>query len=115
MAYPTNPHFSIPFRLAGTAIAVTEQDTAAEVADCVELNLRTVQGERATLTSFGRPDNLEFITNRDLAIAEVQQTIEDNEPRARAMIESDDTYADEGILRLRAMWGWNQDDGSGES
>ena len=113
MSYPVNPHFGLPFRVVGTSIAVTEQDTAAEVADCVELCLRTVQGERATLTSFGRPDNLEFITNRDLAIAEVQQTIEDNEPRALAHIESDDSQADEGILRLKAMWSWNQDGGDG--
>ena len=111
MSYPTNPHLSIPFRLDGNRIAVTEQDTSMEVADCVELCLRTVQGERATLTSFGRPDNLEFITDRDLAVAEVQQTIEDNEPRAKALIERDDSQADQGILRLKAMWGWNQQDG----
>jgi len=105
------PHLSLPPRLDGTHLAVTEQDTAAEVADCVELTLRTVQGERRTLPSFGRPDNLEFITNRDLAVAETQQTIEDNEPRAQGMVESDDSQADEGILRLKAMWGWNQDGG----
>ena len=104
-------HFSMPFRLEGDHFAVTEQDTSAEVADCVELALRTVQGERRTLPSFGRPDFLEFTSNRDLAAAELEQTIDAAEPRARGYVERDDDQAEEGILRLRAMWGWDQDEG----
>lgn len=108
-----NPHFSMPFRLQGDHFAVTEQDTSAEVADCVELTLRTVQGERRTLPEFGRPDFLEFTSDRDLAVAETQQAIEAAEPRARVMLERDDGEADEGILRLRAMWGFDTDDDEG--
>jgi hypothetical protein len=111
MAYPTNPHLGLPFRVEGNAFAVTEQDTADEVADCVELALRTVQGERRTLSSFGRPDHLEFISDRDLAQAEIEQTIEDAEPRARGYVERDDSQADQGILRLKAMWAWTQQGG----
>jgi hypothetical protein len=111
MSYPTNPHLGLPFRLDGIAFAVTEQDTSAEVADCVELALRTVQGDRRTLSSFGRPDNLEFISNRDLAQAEIEQTIEDAEPRAQGVVDRDDSQADEGVLRLKAMWAWTQEGG----
>jgi phage baseplate assembly protein W len=113
MAYPTNPHFGMPFRLQRHAFAVTEQDTAAEVADCVELTLRTVQGERRTLPEFGRPDFLEFTSDRELAVAETQQAIENAEPRARAMLERDDDHAEEGILRLRAMWSFDEGDDEG--
>lgn len=104
------PHFSLPFRLEGSSIAVTEQDSAAEVADCVELTLRTVEGERRTLPAFGRSD-IVFTTDRDLAQATIEQAIDDAEPRARAYVERDDDAADEGILRLRAMWGWAHEGG----
>lgn len=109
MAEP--PHFAVPFRLERDHFAVNEQDTSDDVADCVEMTLRTVQGERRTLPSFGRPDVLEFTTDRDLAQASVQQAIDDAEPRARAYVERDDGEADEGILRLRAMWGWSHEGG----
>ena len=105
-----HPHFAMPFRLEGDHFAVNEQDTSDEVADCVELTLRTVQGERRTLPEFGRPDFLEFTSDRDLAVAETQQAIENAELRARAFLERDDSEADDGILRLRAMWGYDQDD-----
>jgi hypothetical protein len=105
------PHFSQPFRLEGHSIAVTEQDSNADVADCVELTLRTVQGERRTLPAFGRPDTLVFTTDRDLAQAMIEQAIDDAEPRARAYVEREDDAADEGILRLRAMWGWAHEGG----
>jgi phage baseplate assembly protein W len=113
VSYPVDPHLSMPFRLDGDHFAVTGQDTAAEVADCVELTLRTVQGERRTLPEFGRPDFLEFTSDRDLVVAETQQAIEAAEPRARAMVERDDRDAQEGILRLQAMWGFDEatDDG----
>ena len=103
------PHWSLPPRLDGRSFAVTEQDSSDEIADCVELALRTVQGERRTLPEFGRPDFLEFTSDRDLAVAETQQTIEATEPRARTIIERDDRDADQGVLRLRAMWGWASD------
>lgn len=90
---------------------MNEQDSSDDVADCVEMTLRTVQGERRTLPSFGRSDLLEFTTDRDLAQAQVQQAVDDAEPRARAYVERDDAEADAGILRLRAMWGWSHEGG----
>jgi hypothetical protein len=105
------PHFSVPFRLEGSHFAVNEQDSTDDVADCVEMTLRTVEGERRTLPSFGRSDLLVFTTDRDLAQASLQQAVDDAEPRARSYVERDDGEADEGILRLRAMWGWSHEGG----
>jgi hypothetical protein len=107
------PHFGQPFRLEGDHFAVTEQESANEVADCVELTLRTVQGERRTLPAFGRPDFLEFTSDRELALSETQSAIEEHEPRALPMIERGDTdaEAEQGIMRLQAMWGWTGDPG----
>jgi phage baseplate assembly protein W len=50
------PHFSLPFRLSGTSFAVSEQDSAEEIADCVEAILRTPEGSRIDVPGFGRPD-----------------------------------------------------------
>lgn len=104
------PHWSLPFRFEllpdGTRrVAVTEQDSVEEVRDCVELILRTVQSERATLPEFGRPAILEFTTDRELARSLVQQAIDESEPRAQAIVEAApvDTQ-DEGLLRLLAMY-----------
>ena len=114
MTYPTLPHFSMPFRLEGASFAANEQDTAEEVADCVELTLRTVQGERRTLPDFGRPDRLVFSTDRLLAVNSVQQAIEHGEPRARPLVESDASDAEQGIMRLRVMWAQDPDIAGGE-
>jgi phage baseplate assembly protein W len=113
---PANPHFSLPFRFERLAdgtqrTAVTEQDTALEIGDAVELTLRTIQGERATLPGFGRPESLLFTLDRDLARSMVQEAIDDAEPRVRALVEAApiDTQ-DPGLLRLIALY----DIGEGE-
>jgi hypothetical protein len=105
------PHFALPFHFAvrpdgSLEVAVTEQDTSEEVADCIELAGRTVQGERVNLREFGRPDSLEFAIDRELARAQLQQALEAAEPRAAMFVTADaiDEW-DEGTLRLRAMFG----------
>lgn len=106
---PDPRHFTIPFRFetlrTGRARAAsTEQDTPAEVADCVEVIIRTTAGERAQLPGFGRPDSLEFGTGVDLARAQLQTAIDESEPRARAVVEGDYDPNDPGVMRLRAMY-----------
>jgi phage baseplate assembly protein W len=51
------PHLALPFRLAGTSFAVTEQDSPEEIGDCVESILRTPEGSRIDVPAFGRPDD----------------------------------------------------------
>ena len=107
---PEHPHFSLPFRFEQLAdgtrrTAVTEQDTAEEIGDCVELTLRTVQGERGTLPGFGRPEALVFTLERELARSMVQEVVDDAEPRVRAMIEAAPIDSqDPGLLRLIALY-----------
>ena len=107
---PTNPHFSLPFRFnfqrgGRLGIAVTEQDTTDEIADCVELCVRTYQGQRPTLPGFGRPQMLLFTTQRELARSLLQQAIDEAEPRVEALIQKDAPDAsDEGLMRLLAMY-----------
>ena len=106
---PDPRHFAYPFRFeklrTGQArVASTLQDTPEEVADAVEVIVRTTAGERATLPGFGRPDSLESGTGVDLARAQLQTAIDESEPRARAIVEGDYDPNDPGVMRLRAMY-----------
>ena len=104
------PHFSLPFRfdeLRGgeRTVSVTEQDSAEEVGDCVELILRTEQGQRQTMPGFGRPESLAFTTDRQLVQSQVQNTVDEHEPRVRAVIQQADLDVnDPGLVRLLAMY-----------
>jgi hypothetical protein len=104
------PHLSLPFRfelLRGgqRAVPVTEQDSYDEIGDCVELTLRTEQGQRQNLPAFGRPQTLAFTQDRELARAQVQQTVDDAEPRVQAIVQQGDfDPADPGVLRLLTMY-----------
>jgi phage baseplate assembly protein W len=89
------PHFALPFRfdtLRGgeRAVPVTEQDTNEEIGDCVELTLRTEQGQRQTMPSFGRPESLAFTSDRQLVQSQVQNTVDEHEPRVRAVVQQAD-------------------------
>jgi len=107
---PDRPHFSLPFRVRrdrqGRAfIPVTEQDSLAEIGDCVELCLRYEHGDRRTLPSFGRPRSLAFTVDREFARAAVQQTIDEWEPRVRALVHNAaHDPEDPGLLRILALY-----------
>lgn len=107
---PEPRHFAVPFRferfrgMGRARAATTLQGTPAEIADCVELVIRTVSGERQTLPTFGRPDTLEFASSLELARVQLQQAIDDGEPRARAIVEGDYDSTDPAVMRLRAMY-----------
>jgi hypothetical protein len=102
------PHFSLPFRFewrgGRLVVPVTEQDSPDEIADCVELALRYEQGDRRSMPGYGRPRTLAFTTDDELARAQIQQTIDDAEPRVRAVIGSAFDTDDPGLLRIRAMY-----------
>lgn len=54
---PTDtPHFDLPFRITGAAVAVLEQDTIEDVINCCKVILVTPVGFRSEVPAFGRPD-----------------------------------------------------------
>lgn len=107
---PERPHFGLPFRFdmmrgGRQAIAVTEQDEPLEIADCVELAVRTEQGQRRTMPAFGRPPALVFLTDREMQRAAISQTIAENEPRAADVVHRHPIdWEDPGMQRLTADW-----------
>ncbi len=88
---PDNPHFDIPFRLQVAGAAVVEQDTYEEIANCVEVIIRTPYGFRDDTPDFGFP-SLELRT-QPLLTSEVREVVDQQEPRAAVlMYEMPDFY-----------------------
>jgi phage baseplate assembly protein W len=110
------PHLALPFAFAARGVVVsgvtpvryvpvTEQDSLAEIGDCVELTLRTEQGQRRTLPEYGRPQSLAFTQDRELARAQVQAAVDLAEPRVRALVQQGELDPDDqGLLRLLTMY-----------
>jgi hypothetical protein len=105
----TIPHFDLPFRFVargagGVQAAVVEQDSLAEIGNAVELVVRFEQGDRRTLPGYGRPRTLAFTTDPELARAQIQQAIDDAEPRVRALVTAAFDSTDPGLLRILTMY-----------
>lgn len=95
------PHFVLPFRIdPHTAAAATvEQDSLDDIAHCVEAVLRTRPGERDENPDFGSPE----LTFRSVPVhtADIQDAVEQWEPRASILIEEAPTRFGELLERLQ--------------
>jgi phage baseplate assembly protein W len=78
------PHFSLPFRFAGSSVAVNEQDSIEEVADACLAILLCPVGFRVELPSFGLEDPTFTSPAPDLDT--VREALDQWEPRAAAAI-----------------------------
>lgn len=74
------PHFSLPFRIAGGAAAVVDQDSSDEIADCVAAVCLTIKGARIEEPSYGISDPT--FMRGDQAAAGLLADIRPWEPRA---------------------------------
>lgn len=92
------PHLAIPFRIErnGSA-AVIEQDTVDDVAQCVEVLLSTVEGERIELPSYGVPD---YLFKVNFNIPAIMGQIEQWEPRAAVLVSDAPDRLDDMIRTL---------------
>ena len=112
---PPPQHFTLPFTWAPQpnntlAAATNAQDSIADVAACVEAVVRTMQGERDALPTFGRPALL-FDSDQEAVKSSLQQAIDDAEPRVQALIDLDLDTADEAYWHLRALYQFGPDEG----
>jgi phage baseplate assembly protein W len=98
-----NPHFDLPFRFVGStttnkSAAVVEQNSFADIADCVEAIVRTPLGFRNDAPEFGFPD-LEFL-EQPIVSEDVVELVQAQEPRARVLITEQTDLIDVLIDRL---------------
>lgn len=83
------------------ALATSVQDSPAHVADCVEIILRTREGQRALLPDFGRPD-LEFEVDDETVASLLQDAVDRYEKRWRVIVDGEHDPDDPGVVRLFA-------------
>lgn len=98
MALQLVPHFDLPFRFSGSSVAVVEQDSAEDVANCVEAIVRTPNGTRDDSPEFGLDD--QTFLNQNLDSAAILAQIEYQEPRSRLVVESEPDFLDNLIARV---------------
>lgn len=101
------PHFTLPFQWAtattgGLAARECEQESALEVGSCAEAIIRTVQGQRTTLPSFGIPQE-EFNTSAEMTRAMIAQALRDQEPRVDALVSAEPSHDDELVQQVRVL------------
>jgi len=80
----TAPHFSYPFRFASPGVAVNEQDSADEIADCVLAILLCPLGYRVELPTFGIPDPT--FSTPEVDVDSLQAAVDVWEPRATTTV-----------------------------
>ena len=112
---PPPQHFTLPFTWqpapGNTIVAATNpQDSNADIAACVEAIVRTMQGERDALPTFGRPAVL-FETDEDAIQSGLQQAIDNHEPRVQSLIDLDVDDGDEALWHIRALYQFGPDEG----
>lgn len=92
---PDVPQFSLPLRLQGTDFATVEQDSSQELADRVNILVRTPPGWLDGAPGFGLADQQFRKGGAD--IAEVGRQIDTWVPDAGAVLEHDPTGLDEAL------------------
>lgn len=95
MATAAIPHFDIPFRYNKGTPAVVEQDSVAEVANCVLAICSTEPGQFFDSPDFGLRDMT--FSQQPIKREEMLQAIQQWEPRAITSIDSFISAIDEAI------------------
>lgn len=95
------PHFSLPFRFASPAAAVTEQDSVDEIADCVLAILLCPLGYRVELPEFGLPDVV--FSSPQVDLGSLRTAIEAWEPRAAVTLSENTDLLDELLTHIETQ------------
>jgi phage baseplate assembly protein W len=101
------PHFAHPFRVdASGSVAVLDQDTDEEIAQCVQVLLSTTVGERIEVPTYGIPNPV-FRNQSTVDDANMAAAVRKWEPRATALVHS--TVIDESLRHVLVELELSQD------
>lgn len=92
------PHFDIPFRFGAKGAVTVEQDSFEDIANCVEVIVRTPVGFRDDNPSFGFPQT-EF-SQQPIITSDVVEIVASQEPRAVVVMSDKPDALDELIDRI---------------
>lgn len=93
------PQFNLPFKLSADGVACVEQDSYEDIANCVELIVRTPVGFRDDAPDRGFPQ-LEFLEQNQLQGILPTQIVTAQEPRADVLLSSKPDAIDALIERV---------------
>lgn len=104
------PKIAFPVRFSNGRMVANEQDSDAEIAGCIETNLRTLKGQRIERPDFGM---------NDLVMSEISGAVAPDyysdiiaqEPRANVYVEEDRTEIDDLALSVRVSMQEEVDNG----
>jgi phage baseplate assembly protein W len=88
------PHFAFPFRVGPSGMATVEQDSLEEIAQCVEVVVRTRPGDRIENPELGVTD-LTFSADPVPDRAVITAAVEVWEPRASVLVSDAPNLLDE--------------------
>lgn len=94
------PHFDLPFRYVSSSPAVAEQDSLADIINCVQAVLLTVQGQRTEIPEFGVPEQVFAV--QPLHLEEMLASVLEYEPRANIVFDQYPDRADALIAHIVA-------------
>lgn len=102
------PHFDLPFRISGSSFAVVDQDTDADVRNCIIAALLTHIGWRPEVPDFGSAELV--FQNQPLDLVAISNAIIRHEPRAVLALNQFPDLLDELIAHLNV--GFDTKEGS---
>lgn len=94
------PHLSLPFRLQDGSFATSEQGTADEIADCVQVLVSTVTGQRIEVPTYGIPSPV-FAQEAPQVSPILLATVQKWEPRANIAISDSVDSTDDLVRHIR--------------
>lgn len=83
------PHLAVPIRFENDEIAVVEQDSPDDIAQCVEAVLRTIVGTRIDAPEYGISDPTFHQISPSPSAEAYVQAVERFEPRVRLLGEAE--------------------------
>lgn len=93
-----NPHFAMPFKLAGGRhAAVLEQDSTDEVFNSATAVAGTVRGTRLDVPGFGIPD----LPLTNVPLAQIQEALDKYEPRASYRLSEQPDLIERMVRRIQ--------------
>jgi phage baseplate assembly protein W len=93
------PHFDLPFRFNAGKAAVVEQDSLDDVVNCVEAAVRTENGSRKELPTFGVREMT--FEPQPVDTAGMMAHIMEHEPRAELFTEQHPSVFDQFVAEVR--------------
>lgn len=91
-----------PLELAGSSLAVVDQDSDEDIVQCAKAILCHRPGDRADIPQMGVPDFT--FSERPLDLDAAQEVLRRHEPRADTLLIEDPQQLEQWVADIQAQW-----------